>query len=30
MEKLGFEQREQFIACNKKYYELLKVEIENV
>lgn len=30
MEKLDFEQREQLIACNKKYYELLKVEIENV
>lgn len=29
MEKLGFEQREQLIACNKKYYELLKEEIEN-
>lgn len=29
MEKLGGEQRNQLIACNTKYYELLKEEIEN-
>lgn len=29
MEKMGDEQRNQLIACNTKYYELLKEEIEN-
>lgn len=29
MEKLGNEQRKQLIACNTKYYELLKEEMEN-
>ena len=29
MKKLGTEQRKQLIACNIKYYELLKAEIEN-
>ncbi|MFQ8705495.1 MAG: MarR family winged helix-turn-helix transcriptional regulator [Thomasclavelia sp.] len=29
MKKLGTEQRKQLITCNKKYYELLKEEIEN-
>lgn len=29
MEKLGSEQRNQLIACNTKYYELLKEEIRN-
>lgn len=29
MKKLGTEQRKQLIACNKKYHELLKAEIEN-
>lgn len=29
MKKLGSDQRKQLIYCNKKYYELLKEEIEN-
>lgn len=29
MDKMGLEQRNQLIACNTKYYELLKEEIEN-
>lgn len=29
MEKMGGEQRNQLIACNTKYYELLKEEIKN-
>lgn len=29
MEKLGCELRNQLVACNTKYYELLKEELEN-